>query len=242
MRKSVAALLLVTVCVSCTTTTGWESGLPSGFKIVYGYDDEPITLEMEGWNLSIDSYTPKSAYLKIDNLSDDELNISWYHPTSWTTSRGVYVPLVPEGSVSSGQIKATLIIPPKSSVVKSFSVRDRGEFIEELLNNSRFVFGYKLGNKQDIAVLDIGTIDIGPMGTVKASKLFFHPLFISMPENQRKVLGNLAMEKAQSQFGPNVTLVNIDYSFYWHLLSIFVGFSLYGWVEYATITATVIGE
>ena len=80
------------------------------------------------------------------------------------------------------------------------------------------------------------------LGNVSVSQLRWHPLFIGFPGLIRSSLRGEANVEARAQYGENIELVNEQFESEWHPLSLLIGLSMYGWVEKASLSATVIPD
>lgn len=77
------------------------------------------------------------------------------------------------------------------------------------------------------------------LGEVEVEKRFWNFLFLRSGDKRRKELFELAQEKALAEYGSD-RLINLKYEGSWNGLSLLLYFSMLGFVEDATLTATVI--
>lgn len=79
------------------------------------------------------------------------------------------------------------------------------------------------------------------LGTISVSKTYIAPFFITKPSEEiTKQLLNMLLAKAESTYGPQVTLANISITSAWSPYSLFFYFSTLGYVEVVTAEADVV--
>ncbi len=136
--------------------------------------------------------------------------------------------LVPVDFIAKGKPLNWIPVPPNNiSVTVAYLTNNKSMFLECV---------FSAFPDQKI------TKDSPIIGSVESKKVFIHPLFIATPESNRKALYKNAEEKARKEYGINIELVNLVYYSEWHFASLLFYFSMLGWVENATIMATVIKQ
>ncbi|MGB4405585.1 MAG: hypothetical protein WBI82_01840 [Sphaerochaeta sp.] len=191
---------------------------------------------------------------------------------SYNFSSGKVVKLLPgetkqlHSALSSPQIA----IPPRSTIKKTFYFVEDSEgaymalkyIVNPTLENAYLVFGYNKDGKETIATVTAadstntttysGYVYRDPnlpipeykekLGQVIAENRTWNVLFLKPIEDRRQILLDMATQQAKEEYGDDIILANVRYNGMWNPLSLLLYFSMFGFVEDATITADVLGS
>jgi hypothetical protein len=253
MKKllSSAIVLIGFFITSCTTVTLKPDSVDLPRPAMHFQNDNMST--------TLNCKNSHWAEILIENKTDKVITLQWdlssFSPISGSSQR-----LIPEGTKysQSQQSVPPVAIAPGTKFVKSFTSADgsyyeSGQYggwrdlpwIPKDLNGSKFVFGYRLDNKDDFIIFDGNESSKNivqpeqPIGTVTYSKTYWNILFLKSVDSRRSELLQLAKEKAKKQYGNDIELANIAYSGSWKPESLILYFSMLGFVEKASISADV---
>ena len=165
--------------------------------------------------------------LQVENKTENVIqlvsDLSTYSTTSGITSK-----LVPEGTkfTDSSRSVPSTVIAPKSKFIKGFVLADSISFdkdggwlidpwVPPSVSDSNFIFVYKAEDSDKYIVFSGPTIVSKKVGNVKIEKRFS----FGASDKNRRELYELALEKARSEYGENITLCNLEFTENYSLLT-----------------------
>jgi hypothetical protein len=251
MRSFLVAMTSLALLTGCVTT-GFVKNSPDFPKY------KPIQIEDDHLRGQIDIVDDSWVKLSLENKTDAVITLTG-DLASFSTSIGESYKLVPEGTrfIDSGKSVPSIPIPPRAKFTKEFASGDsfhystyggwdQDPWIPRDLSGTSFVFGYRAGDKDSFLIFP-GTAPISEkgaprrVGSVDIDRTFWNPLFVfPTPEQRRQTLIELAQVKAEKEFGSGVLLDNLDFKSTWSGWSLLFYFSMFGFVEDATLTADVV--
>lgn len=248
--KVLIGFFLVTILTSCVTMKPNIADLPRP-EMDFQNDlvDARLNCQNSHW-----------ATISIENKSDKVITLIW-DLSSFTSETGNSQRLIPEGTkyINANSSIPPITIAPNSRFIKSFSSSESfyyqsGQYggwrdipwIPKDLRNTKFVFGYRIGQNDSFIVFDGNESSVKMeqppkvIGSVRYEKTIWNILFIKSPTKRRLFLLNQAKDIAKDKYGDNIELINIEYRGKWSPFSLVLYFSALGFVEHASITADVV--
>jgi hypothetical protein len=185
--------------------------------------------------------------LQIQNNTDSVLTLV-VDLASFTTQAGVSNKLVTGETrvIDSNKPQPVITIPPKSNFNKDFYLVGSHNWVPNNFTGASFVFGYRINNNERFIIVSGNKIESQMvakeqvLGTVTVKEQFWNFLFLNSVEGRRKTLYEKALVEAVQKYGQSVTLKNVIYEGSWNGLSLLFYFSMLGFVEDASITASVV--
>lgn len=252
-KTSIVMLVLVAGVVllaGCATMS-----VPGDWVWATGYHQmiEPVTTMSADSSdgtmaVTIVSAGENIAQASIENTSERPVTIIW--DRSSYSIPGGYSSRIITGETT--RIDVSRSQPPltigagnstREILIAAKAVED-DEISSWMAEDGEFLIAYEQGEASNFLSVPIDSVERTPgdelLGYVKVEQIRWHPLFIGFPGRIRSSLREEARTKAEAQYGDDVRLVNERFTSEWHPLSLLIGFSMYGWVENAALSVTVL--
>jgi hypothetical protein len=225
-----------------------------------GFPKPPIVVSNEDVDAVLTAESSVWIVLELKNKTDKVIVLE-NDLASFTYPGGQNTKLAPDGTryIDANKPFPEVTIPPKSNFnIAFFAVESiyytSGEYggwgssswVPQSLEGTSFTFAYKIDGIEKFIVFSgneiskIVTTASIKIGTITHKEIFWNILFLYSVENRRSYLLSKAKEDAVKIYGPDIQLINIEYTGSWNALSLILDFSLLGFVEDAAVTADVI--
>jgi hypothetical protein len=163
-------------------------------------------------------------------------------------------------SVDASRSQPPIIIAPGGVITKIFTAADAinytsdgwkiSNWVPENYSATTYIFGYKVSGQEKYLIFDTKSIEdvliaetkIDVLGQVYIEKKNWNVFFLRPVEKRRNELYEKALDKAREQYGDNIVLSNVRYKGSWSPASLLLYFSMFGFVEKASITADIIAK
>lgn len=235
LRLALSIIVSILFFTSCTT-------LSQQSNLLTTFSDENVSATVAVANNFID--------LTVENKSNSVITL-FVDGSTTTMKSGETSKLIPEGTryIEANAVQSPLSIAPRGTLKKSFAPASSIAWneknatwkISSWVDREKFslVFPYSIeGNQKHIVIQTSLIEDNNIVGSVEASKTYWHVLWIGS-DAYKNELSQMAMEEAISLYGNNIKLVNGSFNGTWSPLSLVLYLNMLGYVENITFTADV---
>lgn len=228
MKKAILLSFSLLIAIICLTScmTAYDHGTDENLS----YEDNLVKMSV--------AYSVGDNVCQVDFVNKSDEGIVFI--TDYASCNNSKLVFGDSRIIDSYRSQPVVPVGPKSIIAQKMYLADDGI----IFSMSSFTFGYKdMNGKETFISLSEQNNSASrfseTLGEISVDKTNWIFLFLRSPESRQKELKELLLEKAKSTYGQDVEIGNVRYEGKWSPASLLFYFSMLGWVENASATATV---